>query len=451
MEDQSHNCVDIVNHSGITVAVISYNHGKKIFSCIDSILSQTYQSIDLVIVDDYSCDFIREEVEKYIRQKNTGSIKRCIVKQLEKHCNTVLAYKHALELSQGEYILFVAGDDVLADEDVLQKAYKKLQKEDTDILQGTACLVRPHEELVLPCKQCISAALKREPIELLELTLHAQNHQLLCIQAAFFRTKVLLENNVFSNEYHFAVDWLLYSLLLKNNIRFSSQKLRISALQDEGAYRVNAVGNVYIRRAYLQEASQIIREYGIKRRLQEISEIEAIALARISYAFEYRAVRIFDWGYYNLTDRLSWLREHKQDIATTRYMRFCSGESKASFKYYLFLTVATLMLWKASMGFPSEMVKNILLLAVSVFFLLYMVLFKEKDCQGYTVINFYRIARFLTVMVIMIILPSGQITAFLRCLVVLCAIACIICILCKINARLYSRAVMKRIRKRWQQ
>ena len=46
----------------LTIAVVTYNQGHTIRKCISSIALQTYSEIDLVIVDDYSCDFKKNEI-----------------------------------------------------------------------------------------------------------------------------------------------------------------------------------------------------------------------------------------------------------------------------------------------------------------------------------------------------------------------------------------------------
>lgn len=93
----------------VSIFIPVYNAEKFIVECIESCLSQTYDNIELVISDDASKDnswrLISEYSEKYpqkvraFRQiENLGVTKNCDL--LLRQC-------------QGEYICFLAGDDLL--------------------------------------------------------------------------------------------------------------------------------------------------------------------------------------------------------------------------------------------------------------------------------------------------------------------------------------------------
>ena len=51
----------------------------------------------------------------------------------DKNRGTAQARKHGVELAQGEYILFVDGDDTL-NERACEKLYNRIKKENVDIL-----------------------------------------------------------------------------------------------------------------------------------------------------------------------------------------------------------------------------------------------------------------------------------------------------------------------------
>ena len=52
----------------ITVVVPAYNSERTISRCINSILKQTYQDIQLIVVDDGSEDGTRTIVEEFQKQ-----------------------------------------------------------------------------------------------------------------------------------------------------------------------------------------------------------------------------------------------------------------------------------------------------------------------------------------------------------------------------------------------
>jgi glycosyltransferase involved in cell wall biosynthesis len=90
----------------ISIITPTYNHQKFIGNCIKSVLAQTYQNWEMIIVDDGSSDgtgdvvaLFEDERIKYIRQENKG---------LERLSET---YNTALNMAKGDYIAILEGDD----------------------------------------------------------------------------------------------------------------------------------------------------------------------------------------------------------------------------------------------------------------------------------------------------------------------------------------------------
>lgn len=116
-----------------------YNVENYMRYCIDSLLAQTYKSFEIIIVDDESkdtCGQIAEEYKnkypQYIRvvhQKNTG---------------LGGARNSGIDLSNGEYILFVDGDDYVSPQ-MLEIVDEYLKKNDDDILFFESISVKEKE------------------------------------------------------------------------------------------------------------------------------------------------------------------------------------------------------------------------------------------------------------------------------------------------------------------
>ncbi len=99
----------------ITVIIPAYNCEKYIGKCLDSILAQSYQDFEILVINDGSTDgtdeILREyEKEcsdkiKYVSQKNEGVAK---------------TRNKAMKMAHGKYVAFVDCDDFV-DEDYLEK------------------------------------------------------------------------------------------------------------------------------------------------------------------------------------------------------------------------------------------------------------------------------------------------------------------------------------------
>ena len=94
----------------ISVVVPVYNvTSDMLHDCIDSVIAQTYQNWELILVDDYSSwENVRQVLAKYETQPRVHVIYRKENGNISEATNTGLAQVH------GEFIAFMDCDDVLA-------------------------------------------------------------------------------------------------------------------------------------------------------------------------------------------------------------------------------------------------------------------------------------------------------------------------------------------------
>ena len=89
----------------------AYNHGPYIENCFDSIINQTYQNIELIVINDGSKDDTNEKIIGYedkLKKRFSNFIH--ISKENEGVCKTL---NLGLSLAKGEYIIPFASDDVM--------------------------------------------------------------------------------------------------------------------------------------------------------------------------------------------------------------------------------------------------------------------------------------------------------------------------------------------------
>lgn len=113
----------------ISIIVPIYNVENYLRQCLDSILNQTYQNFECLLINDgspdNSADICREYVEKDSRfkyfEKENGGLSD--------------ARNYGIRQSKGSYLTFVDSDDWL-ENDALQQLYDALKKENADISIG---------------------------------------------------------------------------------------------------------------------------------------------------------------------------------------------------------------------------------------------------------------------------------------------------------------------------
>ncbi len=114
----------------ISVVIPMYNSEKYIGECLDSILNQTFQNFEVIVVDDCSTDSSYSIVESY-KEKFGG---RLTLAKMEKNSGGgALPRNKGLSLSRGEYIFFVDSDDMIT-KTALEDLCALLRKYNADIV-----------------------------------------------------------------------------------------------------------------------------------------------------------------------------------------------------------------------------------------------------------------------------------------------------------------------------
>ncbi len=91
----------------LSVVVPIYNAEEKLDRCIQSILSQTYDNFELILIDDGSID-----KSAFICDKYALNDKRIVVKHIP-NSGVSTARNLGIDLSRGQYLMFVDSDDYI--------------------------------------------------------------------------------------------------------------------------------------------------------------------------------------------------------------------------------------------------------------------------------------------------------------------------------------------------
>lgn len=118
----------------VSIIVPVYNVEKYIDGCMKSIIRQTYQPLEVVIVDDCGPDASMEIVAETVR-KYDGPIQFKILRH-EFNRGVSAARNTGMDASVGDYVFFLDSDDMISD-DCIQKLMEALHQEpDADMAIG---------------------------------------------------------------------------------------------------------------------------------------------------------------------------------------------------------------------------------------------------------------------------------------------------------------------------
>lgn len=96
-----------MNPKKVSIVVISYNQGKYLRECLESIFAQTYHDKEVIVIDNFSSDSDSYEIAKELIPAFDAKLIRREDRSLTKCLN------NALDLITGEYVCFIAADDYM--------------------------------------------------------------------------------------------------------------------------------------------------------------------------------------------------------------------------------------------------------------------------------------------------------------------------------------------------
>ncbi len=125
----------------VSVIVPVYNADKFLESCLESLVCQTLESIEIIVVNDGSTDGSQEIIDRYTEKYPQ-------IKAYKKE-NTGIADTRNFGLSKvtGEYLAFLDSDDT-ADRTMLEKMIKKAKETDADVVVSHFMWTFPNERKI---------------------------------------------------------------------------------------------------------------------------------------------------------------------------------------------------------------------------------------------------------------------------------------------------------------
>lgn len=115
----------------ISVIIPVFNMEKTLGSCLDNVLAQTLDELEIICVDDGSTDGSNEILAAY--EKKHRNIR--VIIQSNKGAGP--ARNAAMDIAKGKYVAFMDADDCYADCNVLEMLYSYAEKEKVVICGGS--------------------------------------------------------------------------------------------------------------------------------------------------------------------------------------------------------------------------------------------------------------------------------------------------------------------------
>ena len=126
----------------VSIVIPAYNVEKYIGKCLESIMSQTYKNIEIIVVDDGSTDKTAQIVDDYRNRDN-----RMVVLHKE-NSGVSEARNSGIDIATGDYLVFVDADDFL-DDTYVEYMLSLASIVDSDFCMSMNCYTKKEEKQTL--------------------------------------------------------------------------------------------------------------------------------------------------------------------------------------------------------------------------------------------------------------------------------------------------------------
>ena len=110
----------------VSVIVPVYNPGEWFEDCINSILEQTYQHIEVILVDDGSTDGSEKKCDLYAEQDDRVQVIHV------KNGGVSKARNIGIQAAKGDFLLFIDSDDWI-EENLLTDALRRIETDESEL------------------------------------------------------------------------------------------------------------------------------------------------------------------------------------------------------------------------------------------------------------------------------------------------------------------------------
>src|SRR5471030_2795722 len=124
------------NSNLVSILVLSYNNLQYIKECLNSILEQNYPYIEVIISDDFSSNFPKDEIEQYIKSNKKENLINYVINQNLCNLGIVKNLNNAIDLKAGNYFINLACYNVLFDSGVISSSVEFYSKTNYRVAAG---------------------------------------------------------------------------------------------------------------------------------------------------------------------------------------------------------------------------------------------------------------------------------------------------------------------------
>lgn len=299
----------------ISVIIPAYNAEKTIEKCIESVINQTYDNFEIIVINDGSKDKTLDVINKY-KSKNIVIIN-------QENIGVSRSRNNAIKIASGDFVLFLDSDDYI-DCNMLENMVLKYRTCKCDLVVASL-ICEDNEKIVSKLAYDKETKNKIESINIMK------NEKFISLLAGptfkLFKRNILIKNNVYfiedlslGEDTCFVLEYFKYV----TSISFINDSFYHAVIRKNSLSRINHDDIWKIQEKILEKFNDMLNISGIKE--NNYSEYSCFYFRSIRIAINYSIQ--YEWGkidYYKLCD----------SIVNSIYFKYISKPSN-KFQYIIY-------------------------------------------------------------------------------------------------------------------
>lgn len=238
----------------VSIIIPVYNTEKYLEECIESVITQTYKDLEIILVDDGATDSSPEICEYYAKKDSRIQVIHKENGGLSDARNT------GIRNCNGDYVMFLDSDDYWDDEQLLKKLIEQLQKRPVDVLNFRYKKYMEDEQNYISCLESFDDMTGNSKEDILEQML---DHGLYISSAC---NKVLNADFLKKNQLYFRkgitsedIDWCARVLVSCRSLWYMNEEVYVYRQREHSISHSLTYKNIYDLSHNIKECIKIGR------------------------------------------------------------------------------------------------------------------------------------------------------------------------------------------------
>lgn len=214
----------------VSIIIPAYNSGTYIKRCVESVLAQTFKSIEIIIIDDGS-------------EKNSNEIYKCVAQWDERiflyeqnNLGAAVARNSGLVRAKGEYVVFLDSDDYWNDDKFLEDAINQIKKTNCDIMLFE--FIRNHNQKFEKTQKQLDVEKIRGKMDANKLNyIMANVYNIISPCSKIIKRELMVENDIYFPEgrLHEDIDWAMSLMSVCGTVDILNKAPYIRTIRENSA------------------------------------------------------------------------------------------------------------------------------------------------------------------------------------------------------------------------